>query len=121
MHSLTHNHRKPGKASASETRGLVLNWWGWIYDLIARFGMRFILGGSEQALRQTTTDLAQLQPGETVLDVGGGTGTLALVAKGRVGAAGRGSGIDPPAAWLPRPGRKGARRRLGTHLPLWCA
>src|SRR5216684_5331384 len=95
MHSLTHNHRKPGEASALETRGHVLNWWGWIYDLIARFGMWFILGGSEQALRQTTADLAQLQPGEAVLDVGCGTGALALEAYKRVGATGRVCGIDP--------------------------
>src|SRR5216683_1424151 len=118
MHSLTHNHRKPGEASALETRGHVLNWWGWIYDLIARFGMRFILGGSEQALRQTTADLAQLQPGETVLDVGCGTGTLALVAKERVGATGLVSGIDPSAQLLTRARRKAARRGLEINFQL---
>src|SRR5258708_10868713 len=118
MHSLTHNHREPGEASAPETRGLVLNWWGWTYDLIARFGMRFILGGSEQALRQTTADLAQLQPGEKVLDVGCGTGTLALVAKKRVGATGLASGIDLSAQLLTRARRKAPRRRLEIHLQL---
>src|SRR5215467_13710398 len=107
-----HHHREPGEASAPVTRGLVLNWWGWIYDLIARFGLRFILGGSEQALRQTTADLAQLQPGEMVLDVGCGTGTLALVAKERVGTTGRVSGIDPSAQLLTRARRKAARRSL---------
>src|SRR5713226_6567855 len=118
MHSLTHNHREPGEASAPGTRGLVLNWWGWTYDLMARFGLRFILGGSEQALRQTTADLAQLQPGETVLDVGCGTGTLALVAKERIGAAGSVSGIDPSAQLLTRARRKAARRGLEINFQL---
>ena len=112
MHSLTHNHREPGEASAPTTRGRVLRWWGWVYDLTARFGMRFILGGSERALRQATADLAQLQPGETVLDVGCGTGTLALVARQRVGPTGRVSGIDPSAQLLARARRKATRRGL---------
>jgi len=118
MHSLTHNHREPGEASVPQTRGLVLNWWGWTYDLMARFGMRFILGGSEQALRQTTADLAQLQPGEAVLDVGCGTGTLALVAKEHVGVAGRVSGIDPSAQLLTRARHKAARRGLEINFQL---
>jgi len=74
--------------------------------------MRFILGGSEQALRQATADLAQLQPNETVLDVGCGTGTLALVARQRVGPTGRVYGIDPSAQLLARARRKAARRGL---------
>ena len=44
-----------------------------------------------------------------MLDVGCGTGTLALVAKERVGATGRVSGIDPSAQLLTRARRKAAR------------
>ncbi len=50
--------------------------------------------GRARALRQTTIALAQLQPGEAVLDVGCGTGDLTLAAKLRVGAVGRVCGID---------------------------
>jgi len=48
-----------------------------MYDLI----LWVFTGGHEQELRHAIADLAQLQRGETVLDVGCGSGTLALVAK----------------------------------------
>jgi SAM-dependent methyltransferase/DNA-binding SARP family transcriptional activator len=57
-------------------------------------------------------DLAQLQVGETVLDVGCGTGTLALIAKRRVGATDSVSGIDPSVQMIARARRKAARRGL---------
>src|SRR2546425_12301758 len=95
MHAFVpHRHRESGEAAASETRGFVWNW-GWVYDLVIWFFVRLVLGGSEQEFRRMIADLAQLQPGETVLDVGCGTGTLALVAKERVGTTGQVCGIDP--------------------------
>ena len=103
--------RRQDEASAYETRGFVLNW-GWFYDLITWLLAHLMFGGSEQALRQTTADLAQLQAGETVLDVGCGTGTLALVAKERVGQTGRVCGIDPAPQQIARARRKAARRGL---------
>ena len=39
--------------------------------------------GRERAFREKILRLARLQPGQTVLDVGCGTGTLAIAAKGR--------------------------------------
>ncbi len=73
MHVFVHHHRRePGKAAA-ETQGFVWNW-GWVYDLVMWFFVRLVLGDSEQEFRQMIADLAQLQPGETVLDVGCGTG-----------------------------------------------
>jgi ubiquinone/menaquinone biosynthesis C-methylase UbiE len=50
--------------------------------------------GRERALRERLADLAGLVPGESVLDVGCGTGTLAVVAKRRVGPDGAVQGVD---------------------------
>ncbi len=107
MHSVAHHHHKePGK-----TRGLVMNW-GWRYDLMVGFLDTFLLRGKVQKLRQKTLDLAQLQPGETVLDVGCGTGTLAMEARRRVGATGRVSGIDPGPQQIARARSKAERASL---------
>jgi ubiquinone/menaquinone biosynthesis C-methylase UbiE len=63
----------------------------------------------EQAFRQRIADLARLQPGESVLDVGCGTGTLALEARPRVGETGRVSGIDPSPQMIARASHKAER------------
>ncbi len=100
--------REPGgEASVPQTHGFVLNW-ARRYDLL----VGFITLGRERAFRRKIADLARIQPGETVLDVGCGTGTLAIVARQRVGAAGSVSGIDPSAQMIARASHKGARRGL---------
>lgn len=75
------------------------------YDVVAWLFM----GGREQAFRQKTLDLAGVQAGESVLDVGCGTGTLALAAKRRVGASGVVFGIDASPEMVARARRKAAR------------
>jgi ubiquinone/menaquinone biosynthesis C-methylase UbiE len=113
MHSFAHSHyRAADSSSAPQTHGMVLNWPSWFYDLTARFGLRLMMGVSRKALLQRVVSLAELQPGESVLDVGCGTGSLAIVAKKRVGAAGRVCGIDPSASLLAGARRKAARRNL---------
>src|SRR6266699_3927910 len=102
-----HHHKEGGGASAPQTRGFVWNW-ARRYDLL----IGFVTLGREQAFRQRIADLARLQPGEGVLDVGCGTGTLALVARQRVGETGRVSGIDPSPQMIARARRKAARRGL---------
>jgi ubiquinone/menaquinone biosynthesis C-methylase UbiE len=50
--------------------------------------------GREQKLRELTISLAGVKPGDSVLEVGCGTGTLSLAAKRQAGPAGRVFGID---------------------------
>lgn len=80
------------------------------YDLLAWLYLR----GREGAFRQHLLDLAGLRRGESVLDVGCGTGTLAIAAKGRVGPTGRVAGIDASAEMIARAERKA--RRAGVDV-----
>jgi len=77
------------KATQPTTTGRTIGW-AEHYDLFVQL---FTLGRAK-ALRQLTIDQAQLRAGESVLDVGCGTGDLTLLAKQRVGATGRVCGID---------------------------
>ena len=112
MHSFArHRHSSASKASAKETKGLVLNQ-GWRYDLMEQFHDTFSFRGKFRELRQRTANLAQLQPGEQVLDVGCGTGTLAMEVARRVGPADRVAGVDPGTQQIARARAKAARRNV---------
>jgi ubiquinone/menaquinone biosynthesis C-methylase UbiE len=56
--------------------------------------MRTMTLGRERALREMTVNLAQVKPGDCVLEVGCGTGTLTLAAKRQAGPSGKVFGID---------------------------
>ena len=73
---------------APKTAGRVLHRARW-YDLFSSV----ISFGRDKAIREKLIELAAPAPGEKVLDVGCGTGTLALALKSRVGA-GEVHGID---------------------------
>ncbi len=64
--------------------------------------------GRERAFREATLDLASLEPGQDVLDVGCGPGTLALAAKKRIGA-GTMCGVDPAPKMIERARWKAGR------------
>jgi ubiquinone/menaquinone biosynthesis C-methylase UbiE len=75
------------------------------YDLLVWLLTR----GRSRAFRNKLVALAHLAPGESVLDVGCGTGSLAIAAKRQVGAAGEVIGIDASPAMIARATTKAAR------------
>src|SRR5437667_3401470 len=72
--------------------------------------------GRERAFREKILRLARLQPGEAVLDVGCGTGTLAIAAKRHVGPTGTVHGIDASPEMLARAEKKA--RKIDVELVL---
>jgi len=112
MHSFAHHrHSSGGEASAKGTKGLIGSG-GWRYDLMEWFIDTFWFRGKVRELRQRTATLARMQPGDAVLDVGCGTGTLAMEVAHRVGRAGRVAGVDPGTEQIAHARSKAARRNV---------
>lgn len=79
-----------------------------LYDALAWF----LTCGRERAFRERILSFAKLNPGEAVLDVGCGTGTVALLAKKKVGPDGRVDGIDASTEMIARATAKARRAGL---------
>ncbi|MEO7003647.1 MAG: methyltransferase domain-containing protein [Ktedonobacterales bacterium] len=111
LHSfMRHQHSSAGATSAG-TKGLILNM-GRRHDLMVWYMDTFLFRGQLRELRQRAITLAGIQPGERALDVGCGTGTLAMEVARRLGSAGRVVGIDPGAPQIDVARTKAARRNL---------
>src|SRR5918995_6027091 len=91
-------------ATAPTTTGRVLHWAA-RYDLL----VWLLTHGRSRAFRESLVSLAHLAAGESVLDVGCGTGSLAIAAKRRVGAGSAVCGIDPSPAMIARATSKAAK------------
>jgi len=85
---------------AVAARGALIHWAG-AYDAL----VWLMMGGRERAFRQRLLSLAALEPGESVLDAGCGTGSLAIAAKQAVGNS-RVEGIDASPEMIARAARK---------------
>lgn len=86
--------------------------WTALYDVLV--GM--LSFGRERAFRERILQRAVLQPGEDVLDVGCGTGTLALLAKRAVGDTGAVHGVDFSAPMIRRATHKATNARLNVRF-----
>lgn len=87
-----------------ETEGMTLSW-ATLYD----YFVGFLLRGQERKLREATLKLARIQPGEKVLDVGCGTGTLAILAKNQSPASVELYGQDASPQMIARAQQKAAQ------------
>src|ERR1051325_4520904 len=118
MHSFAqHRHENSDGQSSKITKGLILDT-GWRYDLMEWLFDTFLFRGKLRELRQRTVELADIQPGVKVLDVGCGTGTLALEVALRVGGAGQVVGIDPGTQQIARARTRAARRNLPVQFQI---
>ena len=73
-----------------------------LYDLTVWLAML----GKERAFREKLLQLARIKDGERILDVGCGTGTLAIAAKQHVGQSGAVYGVDASPEMLARADKK---------------
>jgi ubiquinone/menaquinone biosynthesis C-methylase UbiE len=79
--------------------------WAAQYDLLAWL----LTHGRERELRERIISLAGVRAGDAVLDIGCGTGTLAIVASPHVGAAGSVRGVDASPSMVARAKRKAVK------------
>ena len=91
-----------------QTSGHVLNWYGPVYDFVANL----LTLGSVRRMREETLSLAAIRSGDQVLDVGCGTGSLAVLAAKRVGNGGKMCGIDPAPRMIAAAVDKAARQKV---------
>src|SRR5215211_3449288 len=100
-HSHSHSAEQPAQTEGSLIR------WAPYYDLVTNF----MALGQVRRLRKTTVDQALIRPGNSVLDVGCGTGEVTLLAK-TCAANGKVYGIDPAPEMIAVAIKKAARQGL---------
>lgn len=102
-----HGHSHDNLTTEGETIG-----WARLYDSL----IQLILGGQEGKFRAATLRLAQIQAGEKVLDVGCGTGTLALLVKQKSPSSVTVTGIDASPQMIARAQQKAQSAGLNVHF-----
>jgi demethylmenaquinone methyltransferase/2-methoxy-6-polyprenyl-1,4-benzoquinol methylase/phosphoethanolamine N-methyltransferase len=101
QHTHSHSIEQP-----AETEGRLIRWAPY-YDMMVNVTSL----GHASMLRRMTVDHALIQPGDSVLDVGCGTGEVALLARTRT-KAGKVYGIDPAPEMITVARSKAARKKL---------
>jgi ubiquinone/menaquinone biosynthesis C-methylase UbiE len=104
MHLHSHSPTSP-----AQTEGRLIRWAAFYDGLVNTMTL-----GQIGRLRRMTVDYAMLLPGQSVLDVGCGTGAVTVPAKKKVGASGNAAGIDPSPEMISVARRKA--QRLGLDI-----
>ena len=103
MHRL---HNKPRIENGPQTTGATIHWASQ-YDLLTG-----LLGmGVNRSNSRMVIDLANVKPGDSVLDVGCGTGNLTLTAQSYTGPGGKVYGIDASPEMIEVAKKKASRSR----------
>ncbi len=92
-------------AQVVHQQGQMGRWAPW-YDLL----MTALTVGREKKLRNMEIKLSRVKPGDSVLEIGCGTGTLTLAAKDWVGPSGSVVGIDLAPEMVARAQKKAVRK-----------
>ena len=103
---MAHHFHSHSVEQPAQTEGNLIRWAPY-YDLVTNL----MTLGQARRLRKTTVDQALIKPGDSVLDVGCGTGEVTLLAKIR---AKQGSvyGIDPAPEMIAVARKKASRKGL---------
>jgi ubiquinone/menaquinone biosynthesis C-methylase UbiE len=104
----THHHHTP-----PAPRGRILHAAAG-YDLL----VWLLLLGRERAFRERLVRLARLERGQSVLDVGCGTGSLAIAARRWVGPAGVVEGVDASPELIARARKKAAKAGVDARFTI---
>src|SRR5512137_1880340 len=86
--------------------------WARYYDFV----MVLMTFGREKKLRQMEISQARIKPGDRVLEIGSGTGTLSIAAKAQAGASGEVYGIDIAPEMVEVASRKAARQGVSVNF-----
>lgn len=103
---MAHRSHSHSVENPAETEGALIRWAPY-YDLITNL----MTLGQAPRLRRMTIEQASINQGDSVLDVGCGTGEITLRAKQRAGD-GKVYGIDPAPEMISVARSKAARKRL---------
>jgi ubiquinone/menaquinone biosynthesis C-methylase UbiE len=99
--------------TGEQPKGHLINW-GKFYDPF----VSILLLGREKSIRKKTIEKSGIKPGDAILDLGCGTGTLTRLAKRQTGERGKVVGVDGSPSMLEVAEKKSSRENLNIEFTL---